>query len=152
MTMVFKKGEVTNPKGRPKGAKGKMSKGMLNELIRIADKVEDNKIVSQGKSLLEHFVCRAYRNDQVLITYLKKIIADRNYLTETREGNGSAREPIVFEIVSTEWTRKEEMINNNREGLLNILKQLESGKINAINALKKIGEELLKKQGTVDTN
>ena len=107
--MVFKKGEVTNPKGRPKGAKGKLNKSMLDKLIEIAGKVEENKTVSQGKSLLEHFVERAYRNDQVLVTYLKKIIADRNYLTESKEGNGSVQ-IIKFQIVSTLYTQAEEMI------------------------------------------
>jgi hypothetical protein len=126
--MVFKKGEVTNPKGRPIGAKGKLNKSMLDKLIEIAGKVEENKTVSQGKSLLEHFVERAYRNDQVLVTYLKKIIADRNYLTESKEGNGSVQ-IIKFQIVSTLYTQAEEMIKYASESMSKEIELLQNKKI-----------------------
>ena len=127
--MTFQKGnQFGNRKGRPKGSRNKLNKSMLDKLIEVADKVEDNKTVSQGKSLLEHFVERAYRNDQVLVTYLKKIIADRNYLTESKEGNGSVQ-IIKFQIVSTLYTQAEEMITYATDRMDEPIELLRTNKI-----------------------
>ena len=127
--MTFQKGnQFGNRKGRPKGSRNKLNKSMLDKLIEIADKVKDNKTVSQGKSLLEHFVERAYRNDQVLVTYLKKIIADRNYLTESKEGNGSVQ-IHKFQIVSALYTQAEEMITYATDRMDEPIELLRTNKI-----------------------
>ena len=129
INMTFQRGnQFGNRKGRPKGSRNKLNKSMLDKLIEVADKVEDNKTVSQGKSLLEHFVERAYRNDQVLVTYLKKIIADRNYLTESKEGNGSVQ-IHKFQIVSTLYTQAEEMITYATDRMDEPIELLRTNKI-----------------------
>lgn len=137
--MPFKKGESGNPEGRPKNSRNKTSKRMLEKLLEIIDKVGEEK----GKDILEKFVERAYDSDQVLIAVNKKIIADRNFQTD--KGDGSVEDTKVqIELVETPWSAREAMIEKNKPGLLNILKQLKNNKLNINEALGQIGEELLK--------
>ena len=138
--MTFKAGESGNKAGRPVGAKGKYTNSFLDKMIILEEKVAKEK----GISLLEHFIRECHTDNNLLAQYLKKIVADRNYLTDKEDG--SVQEPIKveFETIETFWSAREAMVNRNREGLLNILKQLEKGEITATDALDKIGNELLK--------
>ena len=97
--MKFTKGTSGNPAGRPKGAKGKMSKSMLDKLLEISDKVEKHSSISQGKSIIEHFVERAYKSDPVLVAYMRKIISDRHYLTDQESEASIKHYTVGFEII-----------------------------------------------------
>jgi len=66
----YKPGESGNPKGRPKGSKNRYS---IAELWHAIERVESKKGV---KRLLDHFIGRAYKNDQVLIAVMKKLLPD----------------------------------------------------------------------------
>ena len=103
--VVFKQGESGNPAGRPKGAKGKLTKNLLEELLAISEKVEKHSTISQGKSIIEHFVERAYKSDPVLIAYMRKIISDRHYLTE-KEEEGSVKHIVNFELIGEKPSEK----------------------------------------------
>ena len=103
--MKFTKGTSGNPAGRPKGAKGKMSKSMLDKLLEISDKVEKHSSISQGKSIIEHFIERAYKSDPVLIAYMRKIISDRHYLTE-KEDEASIKHIVNFELIGEKPSEK----------------------------------------------
>jgi hypothetical protein len=73
--MPFKKGQISNPKGCPKGVhhRGRPSNTALKDL----DKALSNYERKYGKSILQHFVDRARENDQVLIALAKKILPDK---------------------------------------------------------------------------
>ena len=103
--MKFTKGTSGNPAGRPKGAKGKMSKSMLDKLLEISDKVEKHSSISQGKSIIEHFVERAYKSDPVLVAYMRKIISDRHYLTD-QESEASIKHIVNFELIGEKPSEK----------------------------------------------
>lgn len=62
---MFKKGQINNPHGRPKAPEV--------EELRIALKAAKEK---NNKSLIDHFVERAYSNDKVLVAVMKKLIPD----------------------------------------------------------------------------
>ena len=46
--MPFKKGEIPNPTGRPKGAKNKLSRNLVDRVLEISAKLEE-----QGMGLQE---------------------------------------------------------------------------------------------------
>jgi len=104
--MVFKKGVSGNPGGKPKGTKHSMTVDMMDELLRAIANTKEKKEISKGKSILEHFVERAYKSDTVLNAFMKKLIPDRTFnIEDFRNGNIK----VVFEIVDaqTPKTRKE---------------------------------------------
>ena len=123
--MVFKKGEVTNPKGRPIGAKGKMSHAIFEELLETINRVESNKAISGGKTLLEHLVTRAFRNDVVAVQILKKLVPDKHFEELMVEEPKS----IKFEIVSTLYSQAEEMIKYASESMSKEIELLQNKKI-----------------------
>lgn len=67
----FKPGTCGNPNGRPKGSHNRCSIAELGEAI---EKVQKSK--KGRKAILVHFVERAYENDQVLISLMKKLMPD----------------------------------------------------------------------------
>lgn len=86
--MPFKKGKdwKGNPKGRPKSPE-------IEELRQAIEKARKAK----DKSILEHFVERAYKNDQVLVALIKKLIADKHH-TELGGELAVALEPLIIRI------------------------------------------------------
>jgi hypothetical protein len=72
----WKPGQSGNPNGRPRVPEIEE----LREAIRIARKRHGNK------SILVHFVEKAYTNDQVLIALAKKLIPDK--ISGELKGNG----------------------------------------------------------------
>jgi hypothetical protein len=70
MKHLFKKGEIGNPKGRPKG-----SYDLTAEFIRTLRKVEKDK----GITLIEHFAEQAYKDKKVLVAAVKKLLPDLNH-------------------------------------------------------------------------
>lgn len=68
--MAWKKGQSGNPRGRPKG---KTSKADLEKAIVAYQK-------KHHKNLLSHFIKRAFENDKVLITLIKKFIPDMQHV------------------------------------------------------------------------
>jgi len=104
---MFKKGVVTNPNGRPKGSQNVITTKIFNELLKEMKNVQNDVKVSGGKSLLRHFIERAYKNDVVLTAVMKKLVADRSFNIEDLQ-NANVR--VTFEIV--EPSKKEEENGN----------------------------------------
>lgn len=97
----FVKGQVANPKGRPKGARNRITVAIFDELLKTMEEVEKNKTISQGKSIIKHFIEKAYKNDVILCSLMKKIIPDKVYHKEDFE-NGDVK--VTFEIVEASST------------------------------------------------
>lgn len=66
--MAFGKGK--NWKGNPNGRPPKPEIEQLRKAIAAVEKKE-------GKKLLEHFVCQAFKNDNVLVALMKKVLPDK---------------------------------------------------------------------------
>lgn len=96
--MPFKKGIVTNPDGRPKGSKNTMTVKIFEDLLKEMKAAEKDKTISKGKSILRHFIERAYKNDTVLCAFMKKLVADRTFNIEDFQ-NGTIK--VTFEIIET---------------------------------------------------
>ena len=91
--MPFKKGVVTNPNGRPKGSKNTITTKLFNDLLKEMKAVEKNKQISEGKSIIKHFIEQAYSNDTVLCALMKKLVADQQ---TTKVDLGEGIEVIVI--------------------------------------------------------
>ena len=144
--MVFTKGKEWkgNPDGRPKGSKNKINKHIFEEFLRTIKDVEKDERISQGKTFFKHILTRAYKNDSVAISILKKLIPDQTFNIEEFQSENPIK--VQFETVSTVWSMKEKMIKQNREGLLEILKKVQSKELGIEEGLDKLGAELLKKE------
>jgi len=97
----FVKGQVANLKGRPKGARNKITVAIFDELLKTMKEVEKSETISKGKSIIKHFVERAYKSDAVLCSFMKKIIPDKVYHKEDFE---NVDVNVTFEIVDTRST------------------------------------------------
>jgi len=83
--MPFVKGQVANPKGRPKGG---FSIDQLYKAIRRQEKQEGRQ------KFLDHVITQAYKDNKVLIAVLKKIVPDL-----IDNGNGAAVETLLSGIL-----------------------------------------------------
>lgn len=91
---MFQKGQSGNPRGRPKGATGYAAD--LTRAIRTVEK-------EQGKSLLQHFVERAFKSDKVLAAVAKKLIPD---LATTKQEFAAAELPPIEIILYADTQSK----------------------------------------------
>ncbi len=73
--------------GRPKGSKNKLTLA-LQEAIEIVAK-------EKGKSLFEYFVERSYKNDNVLVALIRKLVADKTHV----EGDFREDVRVTVELV-----------------------------------------------------
>jgi hypothetical protein len=141
MIMVFKKGESGNIKGRPKGSKNKMSGKLLEDFLTTIKDVEEDEKISQGRTFFKHIISRAYKNDSVAISILRKLIPDQTFNIEEFRNENPIK--ITSEVIETYWSAREAMVNNNQGGILNILRQFKSGELEEDEAIIKIGDVLL---------
>lgn len=65
--------------GRPKGSKNKLTL----DLQKAIQEVEKEK----KKNLFKHFVERGYKNDNVLVALIRKLIADKTQVEGILEGD-----------------------------------------------------------------
>jgi len=114
--MPFKKGVVTNPNGRPRGSKNAVTVKIFEDLLKEMKIVEKDEKISKGKSVLRHFIERAYKNDTVLCAFMKKLVADRTFNIEDFQ-NGTIR--VTFEIVEAKKEKEEKVKKNDNENNLN---------------------------------
>ncbi len=103
--MPFKKGEIHST-GRPKGSPNVITAKIFEDLLKEIKVVEKDKKISQGKTILRHFIERAYKNDTVLCAFMKKLVADKNYNIEDFQ---NANIKVTFEIIDSK--KEEEKIN-----------------------------------------
>lgn len=83
----WEKGKSGNPNGRPKGSKNKVT-----EALKIAiGEVEKEK----GKGLFRHFVERGYKNDNVLVALIRKLVADKTQVEGNLEGDVKVKIELV---------------------------------------------------------
>ena len=101
----WKPGESGNLKGRPPVPEIEE----LRQAIRIARKKRGNR------SILVHFVERAYTNDQVLIALAKKLIPDK--ISGKFEGEGLGDTKII--IVYPQEKKKEEILTDGNQIRIN---------------------------------
>ena len=78
----FKKGVVTNPKGRPKDP-------IKQQFLAALQTVEEN----EKKKLLQHLCEQAFIDNKVLVALAKKILPD---ITET---NLKTDKPLLIQII-----------------------------------------------------
>ena len=76
--MPFTKGQIANPKGRPKGAKGKLRKPLVDEIIEIAE-----ELAQQGKGLRD---CAKQNPDWFFVNFLKNLIPKNIEVTGSEGG------------------------------------------------------------------
>lgn len=105
--MVFKKGQSGNPDGRPKGTKNKWSKFLFEDLLKEMRLVEKNEVISKGRTVLAHFVERAYKSDNVLNSLMKKLVADK------KEIDAKVEEEVI--VVEAEEPTEEETLVVDKE-------------------------------------
>lgn len=73
--------------GRPKGSKNKLTLD-LQKAIREVEKEKD-------KGLFKHFVERGFKNDNVLVALIRKLIADKTQVEGSLEGDVKVRIELV---------------------------------------------------------
>ena len=88
--MGFQKGQSGNIAGRPKGSKTLFSRIELE--LAIQDIEKEKKI-----SLYKHLVRRAYENDAVLMSLVKKLLPDAQLVEEKEDW---VKEELVFDFDS----------------------------------------------------
>ena len=99
----FEKGKSGNPNGRTKGSQNTITIAIFDELLKAMKKTKKKEVISKGKSIIEHFVERAYKSDTVLCSFMKKIIPDKVYHKEDFENEDVK---VTFEIVEASSTYK----------------------------------------------
>ena len=90
--MPFKKGQIGNPKGRPKGSTNKRA-----ELLTAIKYVQSRKDPATGKTrkkLLVHAVEQAYVDNAVLVAIMRKLIPDMKSV----ELAGADGTPLVAQV------------------------------------------------------
>lgn len=65
----WKKGTAPNPKGRPKGSTNKIPWSDLQKALKEVEK-------EKGKTLIKHFIERAFDDDGVMVSAMKKMLPD----------------------------------------------------------------------------
>ena len=102
--MPFVKGKSGNPGGKPKGTKHSMTVDIFDKLLKAIKETKDNKKISKGKDVFEHFVERAYKSDTVLNALMKKFVPDRTFNIEDIRG-GDIK--VSFELVNAKKKDKQ---------------------------------------------
>jgi len=106
---MFQKGEVSNPKGRPKGTKNKWSVTALEKAFAKAAKTHGKK------NILEHLADKAYNDNNLAIALLKKMMPDlKSFDAFIGILEGSVDESTL-DAIRTRLKTRLEQINNMKE-------------------------------------
>jgi hypothetical protein len=97
--MAFKKGQITNPTGRPKGVPNRRT-ALLNA-IKYVEGRTDPETGKKRKKLLVHALEQAYKDNTVLVAILKKIIPDLKAVEVTGKDGSGLKTTIQIELVGS---------------------------------------------------
>lgn len=99
--MKFKKGNSGNPRGRPKGAKGKTQRHLLLEAIARVEK-------KKGKKLFTHAAEECYKDSKLLAAILKKLVPDQR----TLEVSGGL--DLVHQLSDNIWSKLDDAYKKHK--------------------------------------
>ena len=108
---LFKPGNNENPAGRPKGSKNRISLSLLEQAVVAEQK-------KHKKTIYQHFVYRAYKNDKVLIALMKKLVPDMSYIqAENHNFDGEKIEILPSDLDLKNRIKRFLTQNNSENGV-----------------------------------
>ena len=104
--------------------------------------VEEDQKISQGKTFFKHILSRAYKNDGVAISILKKLVPDKTFNIEEFRSEHPLK--IIHETIDSRNNLKNDMINSNKKGIRDIFVKVKGGQLEIEEGIARLGDELLK--------
>ena len=97
-----------NPSGRPKGSRNRISMSLLEEAVALEQ-------AKHKKTIYQHFVYRAYKNDKVLVALMKKLVPDMSYIQAENHNFDGEKIEILPSDLDLKNRIKRFLTQNNHE-------------------------------------